>query len=471
MNKRYFKSALYTAALFCSMAFVACESDDITVGQQVDNGYENIYANGVQLSDAVSGKQAKILELWGTATTVDVKVSLTQVSAEPQTLTVKNDAAFLAAYNEKHGTEFELLHDKHISFENGGVVTVPAGQKETTIAMTVSAAANVDLSKNYVILVGAAGEGISTYPEDSHCIYIVSDQREAKTCDKGEGAVKGFLFFEVNDVNPLNALSFELENGKLVWDAVVLFAANINYDSENERAYIKCNPQTQFLLDNNETYLQPLRKRGIKVILGLLGNHDIAGLAQLSDIGAKDFAAEIAYYCEAYNLDGVNFDDEYSKSPDLTNPYFTSPSSRAAARLCYETKLAMPDKLVTVFAYGQMYGEDECDGVDADEWIDVAVANYGGKAYPVGSMGYEKCSGISMEFWQGWPTFYASTAQQILSGGYGWIMGFAPNPSVYNRVYNQMQDGCETLWGSKLKPLTLFYKQFDPNPYVYPDDL
>ena len=44
--------------------------------------------------------------------------------------------------------------------------------------------------------------------------------------------MQGYLFFEVNDVNPLNTLSFQFENGKLLWDVVVLFAANINYDAE-----------------------------------------------------------------------------------------------------------------------------------------------------------------------------------------------------------------------------------------------
>ena len=37
----------------------------------------------------------------------------------------------------------------------------------------------------------------------------------------------------------------------------------------------------------------------------------------------------------------------------------------------------MPDKLVTVFDWGQMYGVATVDGVDAKEWIDVVVANYG----------------------------------------------------------------------------------------------
>ena len=205
----------------------------------------------------------------------------------------------------------------------------------------------------------------------------------------------------MNDANPLNALSFELENGKLLWDVVVLFAANINYDAVAGRPYVKCNPNVQYLLDNNETLLQPLRKRGIKVLLGLLGNHDITGLAQLSEQGAKDFAREIAQYCKAYNLDGINYDDEYSESPDLSNPALTERSKEAGARLCYETKQAMPDKLVTVFDYGRMFGIESVDGVDVKNWIDIAVPNYGHNSKPIGEMTYKECAGFAMEFNEG----------------------------------------------------------------------
>lgn len=51
---------------------------------------------------------------------------------------------------------------------------------------------------------------------------------------------------------------------------------------------------------------------------------------RLSEQGAKDFAREVAQYCKAYNLDGVNYDDEYSNSPDLSNPSLTNPSTAAA---------------------------------------------------------------------------------------------------------------------------------------------
>ena len=64
--------------------------------------------------------------------------------------------------------------------------------------------------------------------------------------------------------------------------------------------------------------MQPLRKRGTKIVLGILSNGDITGVAQLSKQGAKDFARELAQYCKAYNLDGVCFDDEYEGAYDFT---------------------------------------------------------------------------------------------------------------------------------------------------------
>ena len=52
--------------------------------------------------------------------------------------------------------------------------------------------------------------------------------------------------------------------------------------------YLANNENVQFLLDNNDKYLQPLRKAGMKIIISILGNHDEAGVAQLSDMGARN---------------------------------------------------------------------------------------------------------------------------------------------------------------------------------------
>lgn len=466
------------AALLAAAA-VSCSGDEIQVGKPVDNGaYETIYENNALLQDANRSKSAVVAELYGDVYETSLKLSLTKAAAENITAQVAVDADYLAAFNAAHGSDYEL-YPGAVTFGNGGVFTIDAAGNEATLPMTIAGSDAVAEGKNYAVPVAVTvqNDGVEVKSEAGHCVYLIQDQRALGSCYKGDDLPKGFLFFEVNDVNPLNALSFELEDGRLLWDAVVLFAANINYDSDNQRPYIKNNPNVQYLLDNNETLLQPLRKRGIKVLLGLLGNHDQAGLAQLSAQGCRDFAAEVAAYCEAYGLDGVNYDDEYSKYPDLNNPAFTTPGQAAAARLCYETKKAMPDKLVTVFAFGSMYGTasvtDE-DGVahDADEWIDVVVANYGSRAYPIGAMTNRKCSGISMEFWLGMGgSLNASTANTLLSNSYGWFMGFAPNPTRYASVFSRLKGGPEAMFGSAVKSPTVFYKKDDPTPYVYPDDL
>lgn len=223
------------------------------------------------------------------------------------------------------------------------------------MGVTLAAGSELQEGTTYLLPLKATSstEGITLSEKAQHAVYLVKDLRAQGDAYKGPDAVRNVCYFEVNDTNPLNALEFVLkDSGKLFFDDIILFSANINYNAETGRVYVLNNPNVQFLLDNNEQFLQPLRKRGMKVILGILGNHDAAGVAQLSDMGCREFAKELAAYCNAYNLDGVGFDDEYSNSPDLSNPWFAPWSSAAASRLLYETKKAMPDKTVMVYYLG-----------------------------------------------------------------------------------------------------------------------
>lgn len=476
MKTRYFKSGLLTsaAALLCAVAGVSCTAEDIEVGQEIDNGLGAVYEINLSLQDANTAKSENVVGLYNDSYRTAIRLSTTKTPAAALTATAVYDAAYRDKYNAANGTDYELYPEELVTFDNEGVFTIEKNAVNTTLGMTVAGASEaLDPDKIYMlpVAVTTTDAGISVKENAGHCVYLFSDLRHVPGADKGADLPKGFLFFEVNDTNPLNALACQLEDGRLIWDVVVLFAANINYDSDNQRPYIKCNPNVQFLLDNNEEFLQPLRKRGIKVLLGLLGNHDMAGLAQLSKQGAKDFAAEVARYCEAYNLDGVNYDDEYSASPDLNNPAFDQHSTAAAARLCYETKKAMPDKLMTVFDWGAMYGTATVDDVDADEWIDVVVANYGSTAYPVGKMSYKKCSMTSTEFnLGGGSNFSDYSADQIVDRGYGWYMGFALWPDkngTTTSFWNQLRrmSGLGKLFGSPLKEPTFYYKKNDPKPY------
>lgn len=468
------KNMFRTMVAMSVIAAVACSDDiEIPVGPDAED-FEGLNETVVVLTDGNTGRSGAVAVFNGAVYASSLKIQLTRPAASAVEMRAEIDPDYLAAFNAANGTDYGLYDTSLVEFANDGAVTIPAGAKEAVIGLTITNDEEIEAgTTSYIpVTVSFSDPSLTVKEEATHCMWQVNSEGKMPTADKGEDLTKGFLYFEVNDVNPLNALACHLEDGRLIWDAVCLFAANINHDSVEDRPYIKCNENVQFLLDNNETYLQPLRRRGIKVILGLLGNHDQAGLAQLSDQGCKDFAAEVAKFCEAYNLDGVNYDDEYSNSPDLSHPAYTNKSYAAAARLCYETKKAMPDKHVSVFSYGYMSiggFPTTVDDVPISQWLDCAVPNYGSRTTPVGDLSYKACSVTATEFnLGGGSNFSASSAQTALSTGYGWYMGFALNPlkgtfwSQLNRV-----NGVGTLYGSPLARPTFYYEKNDPTPYPY----
>lgn len=487
MKTKYFKSGILVAAAWlCAAAFSSC-TEDVTVGawngaESIETGLNN---TGVVLQDAGSGKSNTTLELWQKTYTADLRLVLTKAPAEGFTAKAKVDTEYdIAQYNKANGTDYALYPADKVTFANDGIFAVEARNAELTVGMTIEAAEGLVAGKGYLIPVALEAEGVVL--KQSHCFYVVKDMTSMPTCYKGDDLPKGFLFFEVNDVNPLNALTFELEDGRLLWDVVCLFSGNINHHADRNAPFLSLNPQTQYWMDNNEVFIQPLRKRGIKVIMCVLGNHDQAGVAQLSDYGCRMFAEELARFCETYNIDGVCFDDEYSGSPDLSNPYYASRGSARAARLAYESKKAMPDKLVVSYSYSSFNigsWPTEIEGQDIAEWLDIAVGDYGTTTSPRGNMTEKQCSAISMEFNRGsGGNFTASVAQNMLSNGKGWFMGFAPDPlknsngtvnkSAWRNIFvSRLGGGPEVLYGSPLKEPTHFYKFADTTRYNYPDDL
>jgi len=480
MKRKNIHTLLLGALFFVGASFCSSCADDLEIGKQFDEStLDGIYENCAFLADGKSNKSINMVELYEEKYSTVVKVNLTKEANSSSSARVLIDESYLATYNHLHGTDFEMFPESLVALANNGMLQIADGKtKQMEVAMTITANDQLEAEKTYALPLAVVenSSDITIKGEESrHCVYLIKDMRKSGDAFKGEDVVKGFLYFEVNDVNPLNALSFQLENGKYLWDAVVLFAANINYDAAAGRPYVKCNPNVQYLLDNNETLLQPLRKRGIKVLLGILGNGDITGVAQLSEQGAKDFARELAQYCKAYNLDGVNFDDEYSQIPGpddiINNPAITNRGEEAAARLCYETKQVMPDKLVTVFDYGAMYGSvTSVDDVDVKNWIDIVVPNYGWTATPIGGLTKKECAGMAIEFHQGMGSLGDWGAQSLIDQGYGWFMGFAPSPEKYESVFSKLS-GVKTLYGSPLKAPSVFYKKNDPTPYRYPEDL
>lgn len=192
-----------------------------------------------------------------------------------------------------------------------------------------------------------------------------------------------FSCIEVNNTNPLQTQNFRLKNAnKYLFDAVILFSSNINFSKRDNEVYIHNNDNVQAILNNYDHYIKPLKDRGIKVLLSLLGNHDGSGLANMSDDRCRDFAKAIADTLDKYNLDGVFFDDEYSEyNKDLAAQGFAGfqnrGSSACASRLAYETKKAIGDRWVVPYKYGAFNSLTTIDGVKPGQYCDYILTDYG----------------------------------------------------------------------------------------------
>jgi hypothetical protein len=157
--------------------------------------------------------------------------------------------------------------------------------------------------------------------------------------DKWGHPVKNTVYIEVNENDPRVALGYVLASaesdnqyatqnkGKQFFDHVVIFAANLNTTDKTANADVELrfNSNVQHILNNRDTHIKPLQDKGIKVLLGLLGNHDPVGMGTFQEnpdanfpacnLEARDkLAKEIAQAVSYYGLDGVDLDDEWTET-------------------------------------------------------------------------------------------------------------------------------------------------------------
>jgi len=160
--------------------------------------------------------------------------------------------------------------------------------------------------------------------------------------DVNGNPVKTLVYIEVNDNNPLNAGSYILEDGTFLFDYVVIFAANIrNRDCTQDNdvhgctktgVHLHLNENVRHILENRTKYIVPLQEKGIKVLLGLLGDWDGIGFGSMTDAEIATFIEDVRRDVELYQLDGIDFDDEWSNRMLWEDwPNASTPSPQAVA--------------------------------------------------------------------------------------------------------------------------------------------
>lgn len=451
---------MLTAVIAVMGLFTACD-DSIDVISVDENQYTTSSdAIGYIVNNA--GKRKTSLVEFRNQGQAEIYLASSKNAETDVVANLKFDEGVLQTYNDENNSDYELFPKDLVSFESDFQLSKGSNKSGKSLVQFTTSDA-LSAQRTYVIPVRLEIKSGSIKLSEKESVYLifVKDLSTIPTVDKASG-IKIISCMEVNDTNPLNNLSFTLkESGKPLIDIVILFSANINYSNETGKVYVYNNPNVQHILDNREKYLKPLQDRGMKIVLGLLGNHDRAGVSNLADETAKVFAQELKVVCDSYHLDGIFVDDEYSAYQNPVPVGFVAPSSDAASRLCYEAKQAMPDRLVCAYSYGRTRSLPEVDGHQSGEFVDYGIHDYGGSSdlssnYP----GMQK-SGMalySQEFSRGYWTS-DSNLENMRNDGYGSHMIFAMDPfrSNFDRQKQAMGRIADKLFDDELV--------YDENPY------
>lgn len=449
LNK-IFTYGLLTAVAAASLT--ACE-DDVVVGQ-VENPNIGVTDKALYIADKDGKRIYTHVDVRGTK---DVPLYVNSLAALDKDCNVKfvYDASAVTQYNAANGTSYEAVPESMISLSNGGVAQLQGGQTVSEpMVVTITSDGSLDRDKGYVVPLRASvsnGDAQLTQNSKTRLIFIkdltgLPDATKYVLDAEGNEipAVRTMMCMEVNDMNPLEVTSYTLKNsGKMYYDAVMLFAANINYNAETGRVYVNCNENVSAILANRDHYLQPLQDRGIKVYLSILGNHDISNVDCLSDETARYYARELKAYCDVYKLDGIFYNSEYGGNGGGL-PGFVTPTTDAAARLFYEVKKLQPerDNIIYTYDFGSL---PSVDGAQPGEYMDFIWTNYGGgpinpnnfPGVPKFNLGH-----YSWEFTQG--RTYGNLSQ-LRSDGYGLHVHFG------NRMrQSAMQTSARQLYDDEL---------------------
>ncbi|MDH6307085.1 hypothetical protein M2451_002319 [Dysgonomonas sp. PFB1-18] len=445
---KYLKIKYWIAAFILVGGLLTACSEDIAVGTLDENRYSTGDGSVMGYISDNNGKRMFSNVEFRDAGDMHLQLKTTAKLVSGATVAVSYDETVLTEYNNTHGTAYEAFPQQKITLADGGIINLSTGSTQS-VGMKVSYTSDGNLSadKSYVIplRMKVTSGDFKLAETDQTRLIFVKDLTGIPDCTKyidGTPGVKVFSCMEVNDTNPLNNLSFTLaSNGKPLVDALIIFSANINYNEETGRVYIFNNENVKAILDNREKYLKPLQERGIKIILGLLGNHDRSGVANMSKETAQEFAKEVKAMCDAYQLDGIFVDDEYS-TYEYSNftPGFVYPGKEPAARLCYEVKKIQPERWVVAYAYSTTYGLPAIDGMNSGEFVDYALHDYGGSAdlssyfpgMPKSNMGL-----YSQEFSQG-RTASESNLKRMRDNGFLSHMIFAMDPNRTNFTSSQL---------------------------------
>lgn len=465
---------LLCVAVAAGMA--GCSENDVYIGGADTGILESPDGNVVYITDGNGRSDVGYVE-FRDSYTLDLFVRSSKTLSGNVSATFSYDPAVLDEYNKGEGTEIALFPQANVSLADGGRATIAEGSlSSAAMGVTMTSAKDLDPTVTYAVPLRVNVDGGQLGQASDSYIILVRDITSFPRTDKyydGKPGMKIIGVIEVNNVNPLNVMGFTLkDSGKQFFDMVVLFSANINFNAQTGRVYVSRNENVQAILDNRDKYIKPLQDRGIKVVLGVLGNHDASGISTLRPQLAKEFAKEVKNVCDAYGLDGIFLDDEWSDFNAAASgaiPGFCAQSSEAASRLAYEIRKAQPQRLLISYRWEALTRGYAVDGMDCSQIWDYVCNDYLMTSNPVDSYPGLRQNQAATGSWncadgsgskdrcipsnQKWSSRFSLTGMREEGYGAMMIYNFTCNPSnaMTNAVIRDMGATARDFWNAELE--------------------
>lgn len=425
--KQYLKLRIYVLvhALPAIMPFMVSCTDDVTVTNGDYGKYEAVDHSYGYIKNAIAPSE-RLVDLYQATVEKQIEVGITKTMNRAIDMKITVDESILSAYNSVNKRDFAMLPASLVTIGQDGVAVIPPGyNKSEPVKVIISPSADLVEGTTYAIPLLISTDDAEVKFTDTQKQYLFFVVAQGKRLDANKSAgYKVLSCMETGDADPRIHCEFFLSNeGKPLFDIVALFSANMNYNASTGKVYIHMNNSVGPILNNRDRYIKPLQDMGIKVLMGLMGNHDPAGVSHLEEATAIEFIeTQVKPAVEAYGLDGIFWDDEYT-SANASIPGFSYANKDNASRLIFEAKRAMPDKLNVVFAYSTINGLNEVDGVDSGEYVDYFTSNYY-STVPISRFpGSTTKQGMPMPY--EFANNYTGSPSTIVNDNWGGIMIFA----------------------------------------------
>ena len=168
------KIFIYAAALCLGLSLASC-ADDIVVDHVDEGAYANVENLVATLRDSKTNKVSNIVDLRQDAYQTSVAVALGRAPKKGVDVKVEYDAAYLDAYNQEHGTSFQLYPQDKFSIQNGGqIVVAPDESRSYSLDITLQPFDTKE-EATYLLPLKAvvSTDGVKASEDESHLVYLV----------------------------------------------------------------------------------------------------------------------------------------------------------------------------------------------------------------------------------------------------------------------------------------------------------